>query len=105
MAFVLPDRPYTVSDPIHSRIPYSEGEKKIIDHPLFQRLRRLKQLTCVHFVFTSAHHTRFEHSMGVMHLATQYALHLFKGRIDCDYKIQVVRLAGLLHDSMFIWYT
>jgi HD superfamily phosphohydrolase len=100
--FVLPSRPHVMNDPIHLRISYSDAEKEIIDHPLFQRLRRLKQLSCVYFVFTSAHHTRFEHSLGVMFIATKYTEHLFKGRPEKDYMVQVVRLAALLHDSMQI---
>ncbi|MDO1994394.1 phosphohydrolase, partial [Escherichia coli] len=56
-------------DPIHGVIRITKLEKKIIDHPLFQRLRDIRQHTFLYKVFPSAMHSRFEHSVGVMHLS------------------------------------
>lgn len=81
-------------DPIHGIINLTLVEKEIIDTPLFQRLRHIKQLTCVDLVFTGGNHTRFSHSIGVCHLAGIYAKHL---GFDPKYT-QIVRLAALLHD-------
>ncbi|MDI3091488.1 HD domain-containing protein [Priestia megaterium] len=55
----------------------SEEEMKIISHPLFNRLRKIKQNTFLYFVFPSANHTRFEHSIGVMHLASEMFINSF----------------------------
>jgi len=59
----------SILDPLHGDIKLSEIEKWIIQHPIFTRLRRVKQNTFLYYVFPSANHTRFEHSIGVMHLA------------------------------------
>jgi len=57
--------------PIHGFIHFSENERYIIDHPLFRRLRYIRQLALTEFVYPGATHTRFEHSLGVMEVATQ----------------------------------
>lgn len=59
----------SILDPLHGDIKLSEVEKWIIQQPIFTRLRRVKQNTFLYYVFPSANHTRFEHSIGVMHLA------------------------------------
>lgn len=59
----------SILDPIHGDIKLSEIEKWCISHPLFLRLRKVKQNTFLYYVFPSALHTRFEHSIGVMHIA------------------------------------
>ncbi|AST93586.1 hypothetical protein BC6307_21100 [Sutcliffiella cohnii] len=64
----------SVLDPIHGLIKMTEEEMEIISHPLFNRLRRIKQNTFLYYVFPSANHTRFEHSIGVMHLASEMFL-------------------------------
>lgn len=58
-----------IRDPVHGNISFSERERKVIDTPLFQRLRDISQLGFLKFVFPGARHSRFEHSIGVMHLA------------------------------------
>jgi len=60
-----------IIDPIHDFISVSNSELKIIDSPIFQRLRRIRQLTGAHLTYPGAQHTRFEHSLGVMHIAGQ----------------------------------
>lgn len=59
----------SILDPLHGDIKLSEIEKWCISQPVFSRLRRVKQNTFLYYVFPSANHTRFEHSIGVMHLA------------------------------------
>lgn len=87
-----------IVDPIHDFIRVYETELKIIDSPIFQRLRRIRQLSGAHFTYPSAQHSRFEHSLGVMHIAGQAAQALKeKGFLSAD-KIQEIRLAALLHD-------
>ncbi|HEX9845575.1 MAG TPA: HD domain-containing protein [Candidatus Nitrosotenuis sp.] len=87
-----------IVDPIHDFIRVYETELKIIDSPIFQRLRRIRQLSGAHFTYPSAQHSRFEHSLGVMHVAGQAAQALKeKGFLNTD-KIQEIRLAALLHD-------
>lgn len=89
------------TDPIHGQIAVTDKELRIIGTPAFQRLRRIKQLGNVQFVFPGAVHTRFSHSLGTMHLAGRYFDALFKHPkhdSDLDYLRMTVRMAGLLHD-------
>lgn len=102
-------------DPIHGVIRITKLEKKIIDHPLFQRLRDIRQNTFLYKVFPSAMHSRFEHSVGVMHLSYEILKNLdlnalIYNRKDEDVDlyleikkmptslIQELRIAALLHD-------
>ncbi len=55
--------------PVHGFVWYSEAEHRIIDHPLFQRLKRVRQLGLAHQVYPGATHTRFEHVMGALHVS------------------------------------
>src|SRR5438045_8374391 len=60
------------NDPIYGFITVkSELVLSIIEHPYFQRLRRIRQLGMTHLVYSGAHHTRFHHALGAMHLMTQ----------------------------------
>ncbi|MDW0193471.1 MAG: HD domain-containing protein [Nitrososphaeraceae archaeon] len=87
-----------ITDPIHKFIRFTELEKKIIDSNVFQRLRRIKQLAGAHLVYPAAQHSRFEHSLGTMHVAGLAGEHLFSiGVIDKE-SIQELRVASLLHD-------
>lgn len=81
-------------DPIHGNIKILPFELKIIDLRIFQRLRYLKQTPSVGYVFHSANHTRFEHSIGALHIAEMYALNL---NIS-DPRKEFLRLGALLHD-------
>lgn len=75
--------------------------QQIIDTPEFQRLRDLKQLGAVHYIYPSATHTRFEHSIGVSHLAGIMSERLFKKSFlpDTSHSIvELTRIAGLVHD-------
>lgn len=104
------NRRYEIRDPLYGFIELDSWEREIIDHPAFQRLRRIKQLAWTDMVYPGATHTRFEHSLGVMHLATEmYEKIVEKNRsylvnrlgydesgLRIDRKF--VRLAALLHD-------
>lgn len=104
-----------ILDPIHGIIRLTELELDFIDHPLFQRLRNIKQNTFLYKVFPSAMHSRFEHSLGVMHLSYEILdnmsvnAHRYKKKYDDNIiyteigylpksNIQELRLAALLHD-------
>jgi HD superfamily phosphohydrolase len=90
-----------VKDPVHNYIKLFEHEKCIVDTSPFQRLRRILQLPTSQFVYPSATHTRFSHSLGTMHVAGAFAENLYsdvpegseRGRL-----IVIARLLGLLHD-------
>ena len=87
-----------IIDPIHDFIRVYEHELLIIDNPIFQRLRRIRQLSGAHLTYPAAQHTRFEHSLGVMHIASQAGQALKeKGIVKSD-DIEILRLSGLLHD-------
>ncbi len=72
---------------------------ELIDHPWFQRLRRIKQLGLSHFVYPGAVHTRFHHALGAYHLMTR-ALEILKlkGLIISKEEIEAAQIASLLHD-------
>jgi HD superfamily phosphohydrolase len=88
------------NDPIYGfiTIPYPIVHD-LIEHPYFQRLRRIKQLGMTHMVYPGALHTRFHHAMGAMHLMTQAIEVLrFKGIKISDEEAKGVIIAILLHD-------
>lgn len=88
-----------ITDPIHKYIRITDLEKKLIDTEVFQRLRKIRQLAGAHLVYPSAQHTRFEHSIGAMHLAGLAAETLLdKGYITYKEDVQSLRIAALLHD-------
>lgn len=91
----------TIYDPIHGFVRITPLMKACIDTIEFQRLRELKQLGAVHYVFPSATHTRFEHSIGTSHLAGTLMAKLKQRQPELlitERDIELTRLAGLLHD-------
>ncbi|MFX1563547.1 MAG: HD domain-containing protein, partial [Promethearchaeota archaeon] len=83
-----------IKDPIYGYVAVTHLEKDIIDTKVVQRLRRLKQLAGAEFVYPGANHTRFEHSVGTMHLAG-----MLGEKISAqEEEIQAYRIAALLHD-------
>jgi len=84
----------TIKDSVHDHIEISGVAQELLDTPPVQRLRRINQLGTVGLVYPSANHTRFEHSLGVHHLADRALGHLnIEGR-----QAERVRAAALLHD-------
>ena len=81
-------------------------ERDLIDTVWLQRLRRIYQLQSARWVFPSAEHSRFQHSLGTMHVAGEFAQHLYPflksiygdGIPSRFYLEELLRLAGLLHD-------
>ena len=61
---------HRIRDPIYGYIWLTDSELKIIDTPVFQRLRRISQLALTRYVYPSAEHSRFVHSLGVLQAAT-----------------------------------
>jgi len=89
-----------INDPVHGFIEIPRGLiMKLIDHPAFQRLRRIKQLGMSSLVYPGAMHTRFNHALGAMHLMKQ-ALDVLrnKGVSISDEEYQAALIAILLHD-------
>lgn len=101
-----------IADPVHSYIIFTlprnnkeSSEKELIDTPWLQRLRRIYQLQSLRWVFPSAEHSRFQHSLGAMHIAGRLGKHLYpflkKKCKDCpsaNYIEELLRVTGLLHD-------
>jgi hypothetical protein len=89
-----------VNDPIYGLIEIPKGIiSDLIEHPYFQRLRRITQLGLTHYVYPGATHNRFHHSIGAMHL-TMEAVRTLKGKgVDITKEeAEAVTIAILLHD-------
>jgi HD superfamily phosphohydrolase len=100
---------------VHGFIRHSNCERQIIDHCVFRRLRYIRQLALTELIYPGATHTRFEHSLGVMEMATRIFDRLAEEngaqmeetfaevevlREDAMARArQVCRLAALLHDT------
>lgn len=82
-------------DPIHGFVQRSELEEQLIDTCVFQRLRGIRQLAMACFVYPGALHTRFDHSIGVMHVAGRLASRLLADDSETQ---RIIRIAALLHD-------
>jgi len=99
----------TFRDPVHLDIQVGPVAAAVIDTPLFQRLRYIRQTGLLHFVFPGAVHTRFSHCVGTMHMARRVFTQLFQEyRIPvaaapaapsaAQYVGTVFEVAALLHD-------
>jgi HD superfamily phosphohydrolase len=103
-----------IADPIYNYISFTVPkngelfeitEKDIIDNPWMQRLRRIHQLQSARWVYPSAEHSRFQHSLGVMHMSGDFALHMYPSLKQVCPDIpsrhcfeELFRISGLLHD-------
>ena len=87
-----------IRDPVHGYIYANELECKIIDSPVFQRLRKIRQLGTAHLTYPGALHTRFEHCIGSMYLAKRAANHLKSQEIINEDMSNELSIAALLHD-------
>jgi HD superfamily phosphohydrolases len=84
----------TIKDSVHDHIAVEGVAAELLDTPPVQRLRRISQLGTVKLVYPSANHTRFEHSLGVYHLADRALDSLGVEGVEAER----VRAAALLHD-------
>jgi len=98
--FPLTNKRKNINDPVYGFITVpNDLFFDIIEHPWFQRLRRIKQLGLTHYVYPSAHHTRFQHALGAMHLMRLAIGVLRSKEIEIsDEEAEGVTLAILLHD-------
>lgn len=87
-------KPFRIRDPVHNFVYLREKEVKLVGTQIFQRLRRIRQLALANLVYPGAVHTRFDHSLGVCHVAGMMAKQL---GLTAD-EVELVRLAALLHD-------
>jgi len=89
-----------INDPIYGFITIDEGIiKDLIDHKYFQRLRKISQLGLSHLVYPGAHHSRFHHAIGCLHLMNKAISQLRKkGHIITDKEAEGLKIAILLHD-------
>ena len=97
--------------PVHGYVNLFAEEIAVVDHASFQRLRRVRQLGFAHIVFPGGVHTRFEHSIGAVHVAQAMVDHVnpnfdkyelaggdwHKIKIN-DHVARLIRLGALLHD-------
>ncbi|MFZ4772536.1 MAG: HD domain-containing protein [Chlamydiia bacterium] len=90
-----------IFDPIHNFIPFTLLEEELLSHPFLERLRHIYQLGPAFHVYPGATHSRFSHTIGVMHVASELfdsvcsKMALFE---DAPYYRQLVRIGALLHD-------
>lgn len=87
-----------IYDFIHGNIIIDDLAKRIINTEEFQRLRSIKQLGCCNYVFPSAVHTRFEHSLGVYHLSKKYIQILNTDGQFTEEDIKCITIGALIHD-------
>lgn len=89
-----------LNDPVYGFISIPYGIVfELVEHPYFQRLRRIKQVSLTHYVYPGALHTRFHHALGAYHLTTQ-AIEVLrsKGTDISELEAEAVGIAILLHD-------
>jgi len=92
-----------VYDDLYGLVEFNEYERQTIDHPMFQRLRRVKQLALAEYIFPGATHSRFSHSLGVADLMKRLASKVLGASWERDDKdprspLSTLRMAALLHD-------
>jgi HD superfamily phosphohydrolase len=105
-----------IADPIHAYIPFTVtreryggapevAEQDLIDSPWMQRLRTIMQLQSARWVFPAAEHSRFQHSLGAMHVAGRFARQVYPSLREVEpscpslpFVEAVLRMSALLHD-------
>lgn len=90
-----------INDPVYGFITINDALiMRIVNHPYYQRLRRIKQMAMASFVYPGAVHTRLHHSLGAYHLISMAVQELrIKGIEITDKEEQAVKAAILLHDA------
>lgn len=97
-----------IFDNIHAYIEVDEVARTIIDTPEFQRLRRIHQGGVLHYVFPTANHSRFEHSIGTYHLAKKLINNLKINQPELKITeniVKIVSVSGLCHDLGHMMYS
>ncbi len=101
---------FEVRDPVHGFVQFNDLEREIINSPHFQRLRRIRQLSWTDQVYPGAMHTRFEHTLGVMHVSSLLFDNLVRSSSELfrtEFQMtenglskarQTIRIAALVHD-------
>lgn len=95
-----PNKRKIINDPVYGFISIKDDFVfDLIEHPWFQRLRRIKQLGLTHLVYPGAHHTRFHHALGAMHLMDE-AIEVIrsKGHHVTEQEASAAAIAILMHD-------
>lgn len=94
-----------IYDPVHHFIELSEAEARLLDSPVMQRLRRLRQLGLAYLAFPSAEHSRFSHALGALAMGTRafdelvrHGGEFFVNAADAAYQRRLLRAALILHD-------
>jgi HD superfamily phosphohydrolase len=87
-----------IKDPVHGYVYITEEAKNIIDTYPMQRLRRLRQLAGSEIVYPGANHTRFEHCLGVMYLASKVLENPKISSVVSDEEVDMCQISALLHD-------
>jgi len=97
-----------IFDNIHGYIEVDNIALSIIDTPEFQRLRHIHQGGVLYYVFPTANHSRFEHSIGTYHLAKKIINNIRKNQPNLgitDSIVKVISIAGLCHDLGHVMYS
>jgi len=97
-----------IFDNIHNYIEVDEIALSIIDTPEFQRLRRIYQGGVLYYVFPTANHSRFEHSIGTYHLAKKFINNIKYNQPELNITnniVKVISVAGLCHDLGHLMYS
>ena len=87
-----------IYDELHGFVELGELEQRLVDTLVFQRLRRVRQLSAAFLAYPGAVHTRFSHSLGAMHLAGRIGGRLAKAGLIPEDEVELLRVAALLHD-------
>ena len=94
-----------IFDPVHHFIELSAPEARLLDTPVLQRLRRLRQLGLAYLAFPSAEHSRFTHALGALAMGTRAfdtivtnGREFFRDQADVEYQRRLLRAALALHD-------
>jgi len=89
-----------INDPIYGFVTLENGIiTDLIDHPFFQRLRKIAQLGLSYLVYPGAHHSRFHHAIGCLHLMNKAITQLKnKGHLITNEEAEALKIAILLHD-------
>ncbi len=88
-----------IRDPIHGDLSLNAIEQQVLDTPVVQRMRGIKQLGTASYVYPGALHTRFDHSLGVNAVAKRIIGHLRESGVAIDLELEtVIGVAALLHD-------